>query len=176
MVLAYLVLDQDQYTEYDAHYLPSQETNIARLSEPKNYRDGIDPEGLTVLCAEIPCWCVDDVWNSSDQKIGDLVMADLVKLGLPSARYVETQTRRLPSVYPVFESATMEERRRLLEWGQTLGNLIPFGRQGFLVPDNLHHTLGMGWDLAESIGEETELNFDHWRDSVERFKQNIVED
>ena len=103
-------------------------------------------------------------------------MADLVKLGLPSARYVETQTRRLPSVYPVFESATMEERRRLLEWGQTLGNLIPFGRQGFLVPDNLHHTLGMGWDLAESIGEETELNFDHWRDSVERVKQNIVED
>ena len=176
MVLAYLVLDQDQYTEYDAHYLPSQETNIARLSEPKNYRDGIDPEGLTVLCAEIPCWCDDDVWNSSDQKIGDLVMADLVKLGLPSARYVETQTRRLPSVYPVFESATMEERRRLLEWGQTLGNLIPFGRQGFLVPDNLHHTLGMGWDLAESIGEETELNFDHWRGSVERFKQNIVED
>ena len=44
------------------------------------------------------------------------------------------------------------------------------------MPDNIHHTLGMGWDLAESIGEETELNFDHWRDSVERFKQNIVED
>ena len=176
MVLAYLVLDQEQYTEYDAHYLPSQETNIARLSEPKNYRDGIDPEGVTVLCAEIPCWCHDDVWNSSDQEIGDLVMADLVKLGLPSARHVETQTRRLPSVYPVFERATMEERERLLKWGQTLGNLIPFGRQGFLVPDNLHHTLGMGWDLAESIGEEMELNFDHWKDSVERFKQNIVED
>ena len=35
MVLAYLVLDQSQYTEYDAHYLPSLETNIARLSEPK---------------------------------------------------------------------------------------------------------------------------------------------
>ena len=120
MVLAYLVLDQDQYTEYDAHYLPNQETNIARLSEPKNYRDGIDPEGLTVLCAEIPCWCDDDVWNSSDQKIGDLVMADLVKL-TPSARYVETQTRRLPSVYPVFESATMEERRRDLNGAKHSG-------------------------------------------------------
>ena len=44
------------------------------------------------------------------------------------------------------------------------------------MPDNLHHTLGMGWDLAESIGEETELNFGRWKDSVERFKQNIVED
>tara|TARA_B100000579_G_scaffold84655_1_gene66087 strand:+ start:2015 stop:3391 length:1377 start_codon:yes stop_codon:yes gene_type:complete len=176
MVLAYLVLDQDRYTEYDAHYLPSKETNIARLSEPKNYRDGIDPEGVTVLCAEIPCWCDDDVWNSSDQQIGELVMADLVKLGLPSARHVETKTRRLPSVYPVFERATMEDRETLLEWGQTLGNLIPFGRQGFLVPDNLHHTLGMGWDLAESIGAETDLNFGRWKDSVERFKQNIVED
>jgi len=99
-----------------------------------------------------------------------------VKLGFPSARHVETQTRRLPSVYPVFERETMEDRETLLKWGQSLGNLIPFGRQGFLVPDNLHHTLGMGWDLAESIGKETELNVGHWKDSVERFKKNIVED
>ena len=76
----------------------------------------------------------------------------------------------------LFLNVQQWKSEEILEWGQTLGNLIPFGRQGFLVPDNLHHTLGMGWDLAESIGEETELNFGRWKDSVERFKQNIVED
>ena len=61
MVLAYLVLEQNQFTDFDAHYLPGLETKIARLSEPKNYRDGDDPDGITVLCAEIPCWVGDDV-------------------------------------------------------------------------------------------------------------------
>ena len=88
MVLAYLVLDQSQYTEYDAHYLPSLETNIARLSEPKNYREGDDPDNMTILCAEIPCWVGDEVWESSDADIGEIVLSDLKKLGLPSARYL----------------------------------------------------------------------------------------
>ncbi|WP_419855344.1 protoporphyrinogen/coproporphyrinogen oxidase [Candidatus Poriferisodalis sp.] len=55
MVLAYLIVDRDQYTPYDAHYFPGLDTVIARLSEPKNYRDGDDPAGQSVLCAEIPC-------------------------------------------------------------------------------------------------------------------------
>ena len=176
MVLAYLVLDQSQYTEYDAHYLPSLETNIARLSEPKNYREGDDPDNMTILCAEIPCWVGDEVWESSDRDIGEIVLSDLKKLGLPSARCIETHTKKLPSVYPVFELETMNEREALLTWGQTLGRVIPFGRQGFLVPDNLHHTLGMGWDLAESIGRQDKVDHTQWKNSVEDFKKNIVED
>ncbi|MBT95933.1 MAG: hypothetical protein CL431_08190 [Acidimicrobiaceae bacterium] len=176
MVLAYLILDQEQYTEYDAHYLPSQETRIARLSEPKNYRSGEDPEDFTILCAEIPCWVNDDVWESSDQKIGEIVISDIQKLGLPNPRYVETRTKRLPSVYPVFERETMNDREALLMWGESLGRIVPFGRQGFLVPDNLHHTLGMGWDLAESIGGRGEVDRVQWQSSINSFKENIVED
>ena len=176
MVLAYLVLDQEQYTQYDAHYLPSQETRIARLSEPKNYRNGDDPGDFTILCAEIPCWVNDDVWGSSDEKIGEIVIADIEKLGLPKPRYVETHTKRLPSVYPVFERDTMNDRETLLTWGESLGRVVPFGRQGFLVPDNLHHTLGMGWDLAESIGGQGEVDRVQWQSSINSFKKHIVED
>ena len=68
MVLAYLVLDQDQYTEYDAHYLPSQETNIARLSEPKITEMALTQRGNSTLCRN-SVRCDDDVWNSSDQKL-----------------------------------------------------------------------------------------------------------
>ena len=176
MVLAYLVLDQEQYTQYDAHYLPSQETRIARLSEPKNYRNGDDPKDFTILCAEIPCWVNDDVWRSSSEKISEIVISDIEKLGLPKPRYVETHTKRLPSVYPVFERDTMNDRKTLLTWGESLGRVVPFGRQGFLVPDNLHHTLGMGWELAESIGGQSEVDRVQWQSSINSFKKNIVED
>ncbi len=37
MILVYLVLEQDRFTEYDAHYFPEPHIRISRLSEPKNY-------------------------------------------------------------------------------------------------------------------------------------------
>lgn len=37
MILVYLVLETDQFTEYDAHYFPGADIRITRLSEPKNY-------------------------------------------------------------------------------------------------------------------------------------------
>ena len=48
---------------------------------------------MTILCAEIPCWVGDEVWESSDGDIGEIVLSDLKKLGLPSARYIETHTK-----------------------------------------------------------------------------------
>ena len=54
MVLVYLTLDTDQFTEFDAHYFPEREIRITRLSEPKNYSLTERP-GRTVLCAELPC-------------------------------------------------------------------------------------------------------------------------
>ena len=54
MILVYLVLETDRFSEYDAHYFPGREVAITRLSEPKNY--GLKGKaGMTVLCAEIPC-------------------------------------------------------------------------------------------------------------------------
>ena len=55
MILVYLVLEQDQFTEYDAHYFPEPSVPISRLSEPKNYSASTEPKGTTVLCAELPC-------------------------------------------------------------------------------------------------------------------------
>ena len=61
MILVYVQLDVEQFTEYDAHYLPEAGVKITRLSEPKNYRDAVPPTGKTVLCAELPCEVDDEV-------------------------------------------------------------------------------------------------------------------
>ena len=53
MILIYLVLETDRFTEYDAHYFPAADMPITRLSEPKNYSLSPAP-GVTVLCAELP--------------------------------------------------------------------------------------------------------------------------
>ena len=66
MILIYLVLDQNQFCLFDAHYFPGLEIPITRLSEPKNYSGVSEPPGTTVLCAEMPCGPQDTTWQASD--------------------------------------------------------------------------------------------------------------
>ncbi len=176
MVLVYLILDQSQFTEYDAHYLPGPETRMTRLSEPKNYRDGPDPEDRTVLCAEIPCWQQDEIWSMSDQDLGAMILDDIERLGLPKPRHSQTEVRRLPSVYPIFEKSTNQQRSDLLDWGNSLEGLSTFGRQGLAVPDNLHHTLVMGWEAAASLDNEGNFDKENWEESLRKFESHVVED
>ena len=176
MLLVYLVLDQSQFTEYDAHYFPGLETRIARLSEPKNYRDGADPENQTVLCAELPCWTTDSIWSATPDELGEIVRSDLMNLGLPQVNLVTTEVRKLPFVYPVFEKSTRHEREVLLNWGNTFTRVLSFGRQGLIVPDNIHHTLAMGWDAAQSLKANGDFDNAQWGQALSRFEQHVVED
>jgi protoporphyrinogen oxidase len=176
MVLTYLVLEVDQYTPFDAHYLPGPETPMSRLSEPKNYRDGPDPAGRTVLCAEIPCWVGDPVWNASPEELGELVTADLMGLGLPPAHPVEVEVRRLGSVYPVYELANAAERAEVRRWSASFDNVMVLGRQGLGVPDNLHHVLRMGWEAAACVNKDGAVDSAMWNAALARFADHVVED
>ena len=178
MLLVYLAVPRDQYTPFDAHYFPETDTRVARLSEPKNYRDGDDPPDQTVLCAEIACWPDDDLWNSNDDQLAQIVIDDLERSGLPRPDPSMTTVRRLPSVYPVFESATKTDRTTVNEWLASLvpSGLISFGRQGLAVIDNLHHVTDMGTDAADALSLDGAVDTDQWQASLSRFAQHVVED
>ena len=51
MVLVYLSLDTDQFTEFDAHYFPETPVRISRLSEPKNYSLTVAPAAESFAAA-----------------------------------------------------------------------------------------------------------------------------
>src|SRR5262249_43288257 len=100
MILIYLVLDQPQWTPFDAHYFPESEIPLTRLSEPKNYSGRGEPSDRTVLCAELPCMVDDDVWQSTDEHLGFLVQDSLAKCGLQiNASILSVTTKRLQFAY-----------------------------------------------------------------------------
>ncbi len=178
MVLAYLVVDRPRYTPFDAHYLPGPETVVSRLSEPKNYRDGDDPHDQTVLCAEIPCWPGDELWRSSDDRIAALVVEGIGRVGLPDPEPACAGVHRLPSVYPVYETATMQARAAADAWmrGMARAGIVALGRQGLGVPDNLHHVIAMGDAAAGAVGPGGGLDHLAWDRSLEAFGGHVVED
>ncbi|MDQ3538581.1 MAG: FAD-dependent oxidoreductase [Actinomycetota bacterium] len=177
LLLVYLVLDDDRYTPYDAHYLPEATTPVSRVSEPKNYRDGDDPPGRTVLCAEVPCDQGDDLWSSDDAGVGRLVGAGLRAVGLPEVRPVEVVVRRLSSAYPVYLRGFERQLTALEAWAASQPRLLTFGRQGLFAHDNTHHALAMAWAAADAL-RPGGGGFDEaaWTAARERFRGHVVED
>jgi len=176
MVLVYLVLDVDRYTAYDAHYLPEPYTPVTRVSEPKNYRDGPDPAGQTVLCAEIPCSLGGDVWRAGDEELGRIVADALSASGLPRVVPRSIVTHRLPHAYPVYRVGYERSYDLVDRWVSGLPRLLTFGRQGLFVHDNSHHAYAMAWAAADALRPDGGFDDRAWRDARARFSRHVVED
>ena len=178
VVLVYLVVGRDRFTPFDAHYFPGPETVVSRLSEPKNYRDGDDPPGRTVLCAEIACWPGDDLWQCSEDQLGELVAEDMGRAGLAMAELQQVEVRRLPAVYPVYETASVDARAAVDSWLRSLvsARIVSLGRHGLGVLDNLHHVLSMGEAAAGILGPDGAVDPVAWDESLDSFISHVVED
>ena len=176
MLLVYLALDVDRFTEFDAHYFPGADVRITRLSEPKNYAAVAEPRGSTVLCAELPCSPDDDVWSMSDETLGELVAGDLRTAGIPLQRPASAvQVRRLRHAYPIYTRGYEVPFGILDAWADALPKLLTFGRQGLFAHDNTHHALYMAYSAVECL---TDGRFDdeRWRAYREVFATHVVED
>jgi protoporphyrinogen oxidase len=176
MILVYLVLDQNQFTPFDAHYFPGRDITITRLSEPKNYAARQEPAGRTVLCAELPCSRDDDVWTMDDAALGARVTEDLARAGIPLPRPpVAVHTRRLPQAYPIYQQGYEVPFRTLDTWVESLPRLLSYGRQGLFAHDNTHHALYMAYAAVECMTNGS-FDQDRWARYREEFTRHVVED
>jgi protoporphyrinogen oxidase len=176
VVLVYLVVPRPTWTPYDAHYVPDPEVAFARLSEPKNYRDGPDPDDRTVLCAELPASVGDDTWSADDHSLAELVTDGIGRLGLPVPDVAGVRTVRLPRVYPVLDAADPAARDRLLRWADRLDGITVLGRQGLAVADNLHHVLDMALTFADCLTTDGHPDPARWAQERRRFDTFVVDD
>lgn len=177
MILIYLVIGQDQFSEYDAHYFPEREIPITRLSEPKNYSNTHEPRGLTVLCAELPCAPSDEVWSQSDEQLGELVCTALDKAGIPvQAPVLQVVTRRLRHAYPIYRQGYEAHFQRLDDWIGHIPGLLTFGRQGLFAHDNTHHALFMAYSAVACLEPDGSFNQSKWSEYRQIFETHVVED
>jgi protoporphyrinogen oxidase len=176
MILIYLLLDTEQFTEYDAHYFPDAHIAITRLSEPKNYGLACLP-GRTVLCAELPCSTDDPVWRASNAELSKLVQEALSGAGVPiRCRVLETDSRRLAQAYPIYLRDYRQHFERMDEWVGRIEGLVTFGRQGLFAHDNTHHALAMAYALDGCIRADGSLDHERWADCRRAFRGHVVED
>lgn len=174
--LVYLALDVPRYSEWDAHYVADIAVPFARLSEPKNYRDGPDPKGTTVLCAEIPCDPGDPTWTASEVSAAAMVVRGVARLGLPTIAPASVHSIRLPKVYPIYDNAGARRLHGLLALAEQVEGVTLFGRQGLGVADNLHHVMDMAADAVDCLTPDGGWDAGRWAKARQKFDAFVVED
>lgn len=176
MLLVYVELPVEQFTEFDAHYLPGANVRITRLSEPKNYAVRTVPQGRTVLCAELPTSTTSPEWTMSEEELGQLVCRDLATCGLPvPAAPTAVTVRRLAQAYPIYDQGYEKPFGVLDDWADTLPRFLTYGRQGLFAHDNTHHALAMAYAAERCFNNGS---FDHarWEEYRAEFAKHVVED
>src|SRR5581483_6763109 len=177
MILIYLVLEQAQFTPYDAHYFPETDIPISRLSEPKNYSNSSEPQNITVLCAELPCSPNDAVWRQNDAELGNLVCEALEKAGIPVRAPVrQIITQRLRNAYPIYTEGYASYFEQLDQAVSQIHCMVTFGRQGLFAHDNTHHALYMAYAAAACLGDDGRFDESRWGDFRRVFETHVVED
>jgi protoporphyrinogen oxidase len=177
MILIYLILEQDQFSEFDAHYFPGESIRISRLSEPKNYCASSEPRGITILCAELPADPGDPEWEMSDEDIGRRLVSWMEEAGLRVKAPVRgVVTRRLRQAYPVYRQGFEEHLRRLDEYAGSIEGLLLFGRQALFAHDNTHHALFMAYSAADCLRPDGSFDPARWADYRKIFETHVVED
>ena len=177
MILIYLVLDQDQFSEYDAHYFPGADIAITRLSEPKNYSDATEPIGRTALCAELPCDVADAYWQMSDEQLGKLVLDSLNHASIPVTVNVrQVLVRRLGHAYPIYQTGFEHHFMAMDRYVAKIDRLLTFGRQGLFAHDNTHHGLYMAYAAVDCLDKRGEFDSVKWQSYRDVFESHVVED
>ncbi len=176
VALVYLAVDRPRYLPFDAHYVADPAVAFHRLSEPKNYRDGPDPPGRTVLCAEVACTPGDEVWHATPPQLGEKVRAGLDRLDLPDPGPGAVEVVRLGSVYPVLTPESVASVRALLDWAGGLPGVTLLGRQGLVVADNLHHVLDMAVAAVTCWRADGTWDDAGWAAALARFRDHVVQD
>jgi protoporphyrinogen oxidase len=177
MLLVYLVLEQQRFSEYDAHYFPGPEVPFTRLSEPKNYAGVDEPADRTVLCAEIPCAPSDAVWSAGDDVLAARVQDGLARAGLGvRSRVLELAVRRLPAAYPIYRLGYEAHFARVDAWIESVPGLLSFGRQGLFAHDNTHHALYMAHAAVDCLSADGGFDRAAWARYRTIFARHVVED
>lgn len=176
LALVYLVVDQQQWLPWDAHYVPTPRVPFVRLSEPRNYRDGPDPDGVTVLCAEVPCSVGDATWGADDEILAGRVRLGIDRLGLPAPSVTDHHVVRLPRVYPLVRVGQAARLQQQLAVLRRVTGVTLLGRQGLGVADNLHHVLAMAQAAVDCLGPDGTFDEPAWDRHLVDFAEHVVED
>jgi protoporphyrinogen oxidase len=157
IVFIYLKINKPQVSPDNWIYLPQKELRVHRISEFKNFSKFSAPPNKTMICAEITCRVGDEIWRATPDKLREIAVTDLSRLGLIRPEEVlESFVKRIPSAYPIYDLDYEEKLSTVMDFVHSLENMKSGGRQGLFRYNNMDQSIEMGRRMAAAsrrVGE-----------------------
>lgn len=152
VVLFYVALARPRVGTADTYYFPERRFPFNRVIEQKNFSADLAPRDRTVLGMDIACDPDDRVFGLSDEELRARVLPALEEAGLVhSEEVIEVFSRRFRAAYPIYDLGYRDLLEHAQGWLDQFSNLWLVGRQGLYLHNNTHHSLLMGYRVADAI-------------------------
>jgi protoporphyrinogen oxidase len=152
LVIVAIMIDRTRVTDQTWIYIPEQKIPFGRIHEPTNWSDKMAPEGKTLMVMEFFSFKGDPVWSENDERLRDITVENLERLGFIKKREViDGMVVRVPKAYPLFEVGYKELCNKVYDYLALFNNLHVAGRTGMFRYYNMDHAIESGLDTAERI-------------------------
>lgn len=166
LVIVALMVDRERVTDQTWIYIPEQKIPFGRLHEPTNWSKKMAPEGKSIVVMEFFSFKDDHVWSETDQRLKDLTIENLERLGfIKKDEVLDSMVVRVPKAYPLFEVGYKDLCKKVYDYLGLFSNLNVAGRTGMFRYYNMDHAIESGITTAEKIIKKRmrNENEDAWR-------------
>ena len=176
----YLAFNKTKIISKNIHWLYFGDKNIIfnRLTEPKKMTKYICPKNQSYLTAEITYSKNDKIDRLSDEEIVNLVLRDLVKIGLVKEKdYLYGTSNKEPFVYPLMFDGYRSELSKVKSELFRFSQLYSVGTGGDFNYADSQILFHKAFDLADIISNKDIKSINIKRDkSLFTFNKNIIFD
>ncbi len=152
LVVAAIMVDRERVTDETWIYIPERKIPFGRIHEPTNWSPAMAPAGKTLLVVEYFSSRGDSVWNMPDDRLADLTVEHLARLGFIARQEVlDRVIVRVPKAYPLFEIGYRERVDALHDYLAGFKNLHVAGRSGMFRYYNMDVAIQSGMETAERV-------------------------
>ncbi len=148
-----IIFDKEQIFPDNWIYVHSPEVKLGRVQNFKNWSQHmVSDSKKTALGLEYFCTEDDEFWCLPDEKIKEIALMEIEKVGLVEEKYaVDGYVVRVPKAYPVYFTGYEEHLNAIKSEITRFKNIQPVGRYGIYRYNNMDHSIMTGLYAARNI-------------------------
>ena len=153
-----LVLDGKDLFPDNWIYIHEPDVEVGRIQNFRSWSPWMVPDpDKACIGMEYFCFAGDELWETDDDKLVELGMHELEKIGLATKDKLEFGfATRVPKAYPMYDMDYAERIVSIRSWLDGLGNFQQVGRNGLHRYNNSDHSMLTAMRAVDNIVKGTE--------------------
>lgn len=160
LVLVNLVFNKNGVKNFKEHWIDIHDPSITalRVTNFGNYNFGLSNSEKSGVGLEYNCFETEAIWTMSDEKIIEIALADLNKMGLIQDKPIDFSVIKLAKAYPIYFNAFEKPTEAIFSELIKIKGLELAGRNSMYKWNNMHHSVKTGILAARNcLGSKNNL-------------------